>query len=240
MSRFNDHGFSERDIHFISEFFGELSSQVMYSPHSSDYHELHSLLYRKFKNILQRETRNWNDFFAVFKMPPPGGIRQRCLTNLNHYWANYIIIALAIFTLRILFAPFLLVSLIILIAFNGYLIAYISEVQITSDITLVGWSKTAAAAAVSFVFLGLTRGLEHILWNLLLTVILCGAHMVLRPRSVTASNDSAVELKLHGLSWLDGSREAERDAEAPPVVSEEELFLNGYSGSSSASVRKRH
>ena len=173
-------------------------------------------------------------------MPPSGGIRQRCLTNVNHYWANYVCIAIVIFVLRILFAPFLLVSLIVLIAFNGYFIAYISEVQITSDITLAGWSKTAVAAVISFVFLGLTRGLEHILWNLLLVVVLCGAHMVLRPRSVTASPDSTVELKLHGLSWLNGSKEAERDAEAPPVVSEEELFLNSYSGSSNASVRKRH
>ena len=173
-------------------------------------------------------------------MPPQGGIRQRCLTNLNHYWANYIIIALIVFTLRILFAPFLLFSLLILIAFNVYFIVYIGEVQITSEVNLSGWKKNTAAAAVSFIFLGLTRGLEHILWNILLVMALCGAHMLLRPRSVTASSDSSIELKLHGLDWLNGNREQERDTEAPPVVSEEELFLNSYSGSSNASVRRRH
>lgn len=71
-------------------------------------------------------------------------------------------------------------------------------------------------------------------------LLLCGAHMVFRPRSVTAAADATTEFRLHGIDSLFSSDPALRDPETgAPMGGEEELFLNGYSGVG-RSVRKRH
>lgn len=214
---------NEKDVEAITDLLGGLVSQVM--------------LFRK---ILMRELRNWNDFFAAFKIPPSGGLRSRCIGNLNHYWANYAAIGLTIFTVRILFAPFLFFSFIIIAAFNVYFLLYVGDIQVTPDFTLTGWMKQLTCVGVCFVFLGITRGLEHILWNFIFIVALCGSHMVFRPRSVTAATDSTTELKLHGLNWFGANAGAAPDPENP-LTSDEDQYLNSYTGAASnASMRKRH
>jgi hypothetical protein len=143
-----------------------------------------------------------------------------------------------LFCRRIIFAPFLLFSFIIIAAFLVYFLVFVGDIQISPDIVLAGWTKNVTCAAICVVVLVITRGLEHILWNLIFITALCGMHMVFRPRSVTAATDSSNELKLHGLNWFNrAGASSVADAEDPPTANEEELFLNAYPN---ASMRKRH
>ena len=124
----------------------------------------------------------------------------------------------------------------------------VGEVQITPDISISGWNKNILCGVICFIFLGITRGLEHILWNIIIVSLLVGSHMVLRPRSVSASADSSSStgmFKLHGLQWASfqsgASSTANQDPENPvSTASSEEDFLNSYSSTSYLNVRKRH
>ena len=126
---------------------------------------------------------------AVFKPPQwnTKHLEQRILTNLLHYRSNYLLICTGIFILRIVFAPFMLLSLLCVGLFCFYVLAVLTKpIVINDDLTLTLMHKQAACAVVSIVFLVLSGSLEKLLWTLLYCLVIIASHMVFRPRSVTS------------------------------------------------------
>ena len=114
-------------------------------------------------------------------------LEQRILTNLLHYRSNYLVICTGIFILRIVFAPFMLLSLLCVGLFCFYVLAVLTKpIVINDDLTLTLMHKQAACAVVSIVFLVLSGSLEKLLWTLLYCLVIIASHMVFRPRSVTS------------------------------------------------------
>lgn len=81
---------SERDLLFLRDSAGALLAQLA-----------------QVRRVVRKELRPWPDFFAVFK-PPSDSLAQRVVGNVNHFWSNYLVVAGAVFAVRVLFAPLLL------------------------------------------------------------------------------------------------------------------------------------
>ena len=188
-----------------------------------------------------REIRPWSEFFAVFKPPQFsnwGLIEQRLATNFLHYRSNYVVISLGLFVIRILFAPVLLFALTLCVCVAIYLNVINKKSIVIGDVTINPQGKIWLAVFLDIIILGLSGGLESLLWTILLITVVCGLHLLFRPRSVTAkTNKLYEELKLNGYSWFGGLNSSRddntEDPENPPHDDE------NYSGTNSDNVRKR-
>ena len=195
--------------------------------------------------ISTKDIRNWSEFFAVFKPPQWNSkhLEQRVLTNFLHYRSNYLLIVAAIFGIRIIFAPFMLLSLVCVGAFCFYFLAVLNKpIVINENITLTTVHKQAVCALVSALFLVLSGSLEKLLWTMLYCLLIIVSHMLFRPRSVTSKTGKLYdELKLSGFSWFSALPEVDREIDPENPASDGEdggsPFLQ--QGVTSASVRKR-
>ena len=161
-----------------------------------------------------KDLRSWSEFFAVFKPPQWNHkhLEQRVLTNFLHYRSNYLVIVASIFLIRILFAPFMLLSLLCVGAFCFYVLSILNKPIVINDVTLTLLHKQAACAIVSTLFLVLSGSLEKLLWTLLYCLLILTSHMVFRPRSVTSKTGKLYdELKMSGFSWFSVLPDADKD-----------------------------
>lgn len=167
-------------------------------------------LLEKVRIVGWKDLRPWNEFFGVFKLPQINNIRQRITTNLLHYRTNYLYICGIVFALQLLFHPFVLLSLVLIIAASAYSLLIVTKpIIISKDIVINKQVKQILTAVLSFIFLGLTGALEKILWGLIYCFILCLAHLCFRPRSVTSkANKLSEEMKLAGFTWFGGAEGA--------------------------------
>lgn len=187
-----------------------------------------------------KELRSVSEFFSVFKLPQlqKKNIERRVVTNFLHYRSNYVAISLGIFFLRILYAPYLLLSIFCITLFCGYLLVVINKPLIIGDLTISDDGKRVICTINSLIFLAICGALERLLWTILYCIVICTLHMIFRPRSVASKSGKLYdELKLTGFSWFGGeSHELEDPESALAAVSDE---TPSYSGMTSASVRKR-
>jgi PRA1 family protein len=197
------------------------------------------------KSLGYKEMRSWNEFFAVLKPPSSWSyknVEQRLLTNLVHYRSNYMAICAGLFGIRIIFAPYILLALICVVAFAVYLLIIVNKPIVVGEFAIDDRMKQGIVAVTTSVFLALCGALERLLWTIVYCILICGLHMVFRPRSVTSKTGKPYdEIKLSGFSWFgaqaDEGHGVHIDPENPPEDSERSDSI--HQGMTSASVRKR-
>lgn len=153
------------------------------------------------KIVLWNDLRSFSDFISVLNIPQLNkkNLQQRILTNALHYRSNYGLICILIFLTRILFAPFLLLSLILVLSFCFYLLVFISAPIVINDITISNNGKQLICVISTVIFLALCGALERLLWTVMYCILICLLHMTFRPRSVTSKTGKLYdELKLTG------------------------------------------
>ncbi|KAJ1413456.1 hypothetical protein B484DRAFT_402022 [Ochromonadaceae sp. CCMP2298] len=129
------------------------------------------------------------------------------------------------------------------------------------EFTLSDSHKRSALAITLLFFYAVCGILERLVWTVIYCVLLCGLHLVFRPRSVTSkSNKVYEELKLSGFGGIftrpsgtsssgsgssghsSGSRHREEDPENPRAQEDEGVRSGAYSSSyaaTDADMRKR-
>ena len=187
-----------------------------------------------------KELRSFSEFFSVFKLPQlhKMNIEERVITNFLHYRSNYIAISVGLSFLRLLYAPFLLLSVLCVLLFWSYLLVFINKPLIIGDLTISNNGKIVICSVTSLVFLAMCGALEQILWTILYCIVVCALHMFFRPRSVTSKSGKLYdELKLKGFSWFGGESHELEDPESALTALNDDA--HPFSGMTSASVRKR-
>lgn len=175
-----------------------------------------------------KEIRPWDEFFATFKPPAKWdakNLEERVTTNFLHYRSNYLIIASGILVLKILFAPFMLFSTLIIAAFAAYLLYIYKKPIVIGEFVFAGVAKFYFTLVVSFILLLLSGTIERMLWVVIYSIFFCGLHMIFRPRSINSkSNKLYEEMKLNGFDifsfaqgkeYKSNSEEKKRDLEDP-------------------------
>jgi uncharacterized membrane protein YgcG len=161
-----------------------------------------------------KEFRPWSEFFAVLKLPQWNAkhLQQRVTTNFIHYRSNYAAICMGIFAIRLLFAPYLFLAIVVVVSLSVYLLVLQKTPIVVGDMTLNTRGKQILCAVFSLVFLALSGALELLLWTIIYCVVICLLHMVFRPRSVTSKTNKLYdELKLTGFTWFGGQGHGSQD-----------------------------
>lgn len=147
-----------------------------------------------------KELRPWSEFFGSFRVPEftQSNIEEQIVTNFLFYRSNYAIMSLAILCLQILFSPVILLSFILVFGITAYLL-FIHKAPIkVGDMKLTTLHKQYICAGTSAFILIITGTLTSLLWTFVYAVLLCGLHIVFRPRNLTSSaNKVYEEMKLN-------------------------------------------
>jgi hypothetical protein len=160
-----------------------------------------------FRLLINKESRSWQEFFAVLKPPQLNfkHVEQRMTTNLVHYRVNYMVICLVVYVLQILFHPVLLVALLAVMAFCFYSVFILRKPLILGESIIINENGVKVlTVCVSIIFLALVGSLEQLLWGSIYSLIICTLHMLLRPRSVTSKTNLMYEqmrVTNGGFSW---------------------------------------
>ena len=144
------------------------------------------------------QLRSWGDFFAVLK-PPQANLKhleQRIVANALHYKVNYVALTAIIFSLEVLFHPFLLLALCAVLAFSCYTCIVMKKPIVLGGIIINETGVKIGTVTISVLFLAIIRQLEQLLWGAIVSLVVCLAHMLLRPRSVTSSR---INLPMQGV-----------------------------------------
>lgn len=153
-----------------------------------------------------KEIKPWSEFFATFKAPQLNSknIEQRLMTNLLYYRSNYLAICVGVLLLQILFAPMILISSGVIFALYTYMVHIHKGSFRIGDVVLDQTGKRYACGTLSLLILFLSGTVYKILWAVIYSVLLCGAHMVFRPRNVQSkANRAYEEMKLSGSNIFD-------------------------------------
>ncbi len=148
-----------------------------------------------------KELRPWPEFFSSFKPPQMNSrhLEQRITTNFLHYRSNYLVVCMSVLVLQVLFAPMIIFSCLIIFAFCAYLLTVHSQPLVIGELSFDATGKKWLCLGVSVAILFITGTLEKLLWSLIYSSLLCGAHMLFRPRSVSSkANRMYEEMKLSG------------------------------------------
>lgn len=163
--------------------------------------------------LINKECRSWPEFIAVLKPPQLNlkHIEQRMTTNLLHYRVNYIVICLGVYVLQIVFHPVLLLALLVVLFFSFYTIFVLKKPVVVGDsVTINENGVKMITIALSVLFLMVMGSLTQLLWASIEAFLLCGLHMLLRPRSVTSKTNKLYEdMQIRGYggfsSWGGGA-----------------------------------
>lgn len=214
-----------------------------------------NLLFEQAKTLGYKEMRPWTEFFGGFK-PPQMNVRhieQRVTTNFLHYRSNYFMICLGLLLLQIIFAPMIIFSTALVAAFCTYMLFIHKKPFYIGEIVIDDRAKMTICGVFSVLLLVLTGTLEHLIWCVLYITVLCGGHMLFRPRSVSSkSNKVYEELKLNGFNLFSPSaasaaasavatsaaEDPENPSKATDAVGGKDEGYSSNLGSSTA-VRKR-
>lgn len=153
-----------------------------------------------------KEMRPWPEFFATFKPPQftAKNLEQRVTTNLLFYRSNYVAVCAGVLILQVLFAPMILISTAISFAMYTYLTQIHKGSFQIGDFILDHAGKRYLWVSLSVLILFVSGTIYKILWAVIYSVILCGLHMVFRPRNVQSkANRAYEEMKLSGSNIFD-------------------------------------
>jgi hypothetical protein len=204
-----------------------------------------------------KEMRPWGEFFATFKAPQfnAKNLEQRIMTNVLYYRSNYLALCGGVLILQILFAPMILVSAAVIFALFVYLTQIHKGSFRIGDFILDNTGKRYMLVILSVFILFISGTALKILWAILYSIILCGVHLIFRPRNVQSkANRAYEEMKLSGANvfdfiptnlYQDSKRDSPigrmssggslNDLEDPSLTSDSETKGDPYN-----SMRKRH
>mmetsp|Transcript_15108 Transcript_15108/g.28444 ORF Transcript_15108/g.28444 Transcript_15108/m.28444 type:complete len:225 (+) Transcript_15108:65-739(+) len=188
-----------------------------------------------------KEQRSWSEFSSSFKVPDSKNLQERVTANFLHYRTNYLIITASVFIVRLVLAPFLFLSIVFCGAASAAAILLIKDPIRVGDYEVNHQMKLALCGVGSFVFLGLCGAVEHLLWGVVFSSLLCCGHMVFRPRNISSrANKAYEEAKIGTSGWFGGAKkekpeDEEQDPEAPSGGRDQPQHSLGQPGS----VRKR-
>eukprot|EP01039_Chlorochromonas_danica_P010490 gene10490-11620_t len=151
------------------------------------------------------EIKPWGEFFATFKAPQWNvrHLEQRVTTNFLYYRSNYFTVCCAVLILQILFSPMIIFSALLIYGLMTYLLHIHHQPLIIGDITFDKVGKQWLGLGLSFLILLVTGTLVKLLWSALYAVLLCGLHLLFRPRNVSSKvNRMYEEAKLNGYGGL--------------------------------------
>lgn len=154
------------------------------------------------KTLGWKELRPWSEFFATFKAPDftQKILEERIITNFLYYRSNYVILMLGILILQILFSPIILLSFLLVFGVITYLCHYHKTTLKVGDYKIDAMGKQYLALGISILILIITGTITSLMWTLVYGLILCGLHVVFRPRNVSSkANKVYEEMKLNGV-----------------------------------------
>lgn len=150
-----------------------------------------------------KEVKPWGEFVSAMKSPSHWDaktIEQRISTNLLYYRSNYLAICCGIVLFRILFSPFILFSLLLVLAFNSYFLIVTKGALQFGEIIIDRQKKIQGCMVLSILFLALIGTLSALFWSLFLCLFICFSHMLFRARSISSKMNKAqeeVKLNMH-------------------------------------------
>lgn len=143
-----------------------------------------------------KNVKPWGEFFAGIKPPKQWDLKhleQRMMTNFLHFRSNYLVVCGVVVALRIVLAPFTLLSLFLVLAWWIYLMLIVKGPFKVGDFLVDEQKKMIICAVSSAVFLALTGVFESLIWCTLICLVLCGVHMLLRSRSMSSNTNRMYE-----------------------------------------------
>lgn len=167
-----------------------------------------------------KEVKPWGEFISSMKPPAHWDaktIEQRVSTNMLYYRSNYLVICGVILALRILFAPFIIMSLILVAALFGYVRVFSKGPITIGELRLDETKQMQITIATSLIFLGLVGTLQALFWVILLCICVCSAHMLFRARSISSKlnrTQEEVKLSMHRHMAASGSGSGSVDSAA--------------------------
>lgn len=153
-----------------------------------------------------KEIRPWGEFFATFKAPQfnAKNLEQRLMTNLLYYRSNYLALCGGVLILQVLFAPMILVSVGVIFAVYTYLTQVHKGAFRIGDFVLDNTGKRYMFLVLSALILFVSGTVYKILWAIIYSIMICGVHMIFRPRNVQSkANRAYEEMKLSGANVFD-------------------------------------
>lgn len=182
-------------------------------------------LLQQLQTLGWKEIRPWGEFFATFKAPQfaAKNLEQRVTTNALYYRSNYLAVCCGVLILQVLFAPMILVSSIMIAGLYAYLIHVHKGAFRVGDIVFDRRGKSYLFLGLSLVIMFVSGTVYKVLWALIYSILLCGAHMIFRPRNVQSkANRAYEEMKLSGgdiFSFIPNSLyQDSKTADSPTMV----------------------
>lgn len=161
-----------------------------------------------------KEQRSWKEFSSSFKVPDSKNLEERVTANFLHYRTNYLIITASVFILRLLLAPMLFLCIFCCIVASAAATVLIKDPVRVGDFDINSKVRLIICGVVSFIILGLCGAVEHLLWGVVFSGIICCSHMIFRPRNISSrSNKVYEEMKINSTNWFGGTNKKEKGAE---------------------------
>jgi hypothetical protein len=160
------------------------------------------------KKLGWQELRPWGEFFGAFKLPQMDvkNIEQRATTNFLHYRSNYLALCCGILMLQVLFSPMLLVAIPVAVVVCLYILVVRKSPIVISSVVISENGKVTFCSLFVLFFFAIAGVLERLVWTVLYCLLVCIAHLVCRPRSVTSKTNKVFEeMKLNNVSSWFGS-----------------------------------
>ena len=205
--------------------------------------------------IISKDMRPWSEFFGSFKIPQLNvkHTEQRMTTNFLHYFSNYFAICSGLFLIQIVLCPSMMITLPVIVIIDLYVVLIIKKPITVGQVVITDSMKRAICTIFTLLYLTLCGILERLIWYMIYCLLVCGLHMLSRPRSVTSKTNKVYEdLKMNGFSWYGSDAKTtlvdignEIDPENPPVRNDDySEHKGGYSssygsGTDSTVMRKR-
>lgn len=149
-----------------------------------------------------KDLRPWSEFFATFKPPQQWNkqhLEERITTNFLHYRSNYFILCIILFIVQLIFSPIIIFTAIVITLIYIGLFSFFKNNLRFGDLIITLKMKQYIFLIVSSLLLILSGSLTRLAWMLVSTLLVCGGHMVFRPRNMTAkANKIYEEMKLNG------------------------------------------
>lgn len=151
-----------------------------------------------------KELKPWPEFLSAMKPPTQWSakhIEQRVTTNFLYYRSNYLIILCAVVIFRIFLSPLTLFSVLLTAGIVVYSVVAVKVPVRVGEFEIDLQKKNALCAGVCLLVLSLSGTLAELLWSIIIAVLLCGAHMLFRARSISSKmNRVQEEVKLNSAS----------------------------------------
>jgi hypothetical protein len=158
-----------------------------------------------------------------------------------HYRSNYLFIAVLLLLIRIIFSPFLFITLCVCVGMCYYAFVVHDHSFVFGDIEIDGSKKAIGCGILTFTLLALTGSITNLMWTFIIVLLITGLHALFRPRSISSRTNFAYEDAKY--SWMGGSSTDTKtedivDPENPSISSSHNETTGAYLGGDS-SVRKR-